>query len=152
MGKLITCKKCGQIKNHHSFGLCSKCYYKQYNQKPETKERKRCWNYCKKHSMVYSKIEKIKHGDSKKRLYKIWVGIRRRCLNPKNTRFKYYGSRGVKIYSEWKDDYLTFKTWALANGYTDNLTIDRIDNDGDYCPENCRWITGAENAGRRWRD
>ena len=90
------------------------------------------------------------HGDSPRngrtRLCNIWYGIRQRCLNPKQKRYKHYGGKGIKICDEWKDSYMAFKLWALTNGYRDDLTIDRINNDGNYCPENCRWISLSENV------
>lgn len=89
---------------------------------------------------------KTKHGDWGKNLYRIWLNIKNRCYNPKGERFHRYGGRGIQMCQEWKENYLPFKKWALANGYRVGLSIDRIDNDGDYTPENCQWLTMSENA------
>lgn len=84
-------------------------------------------------------------GGKQTRLYAIWAGMKRRCLNPHVKIFKHYGGRGIAIYPAWLE-FEAFKKWALSNGYQDDLTIDRIDNDGNYEPGNCRWITKSENS------
>jgi hypothetical protein len=91
------------------------------------------------------------HGDAgvnrHARLYDIWVGMNFRC-NPdsKHRHCKAHGARGIRVCQEWKDSYPAFKEWALANGYGEKLQIDRINNDGNYEPGNCRWVTAAINA------
>jgi hypothetical protein len=87
-----------------------------------------------------------RHDIGKTRLYRIWGDMKQRCYNPNNDNFKHYGARGIEICSEWKDSYSSFKEWAINNGYADNLSIDRIDTNGNYEPQNCRWSTEEDQA------
>lgn len=83
------------------------------------------------------------------RLQSIFRDMKKRCYNPRRPEYKNWGGKGIKICDEWLKDPGNFERWAFENGYADNLTIDRIDGNKDYCPENCRWVTNAENASRK---
>ena len=89
---------------------------------------------------------KTKHGKCGERLYGIWLGMKARCLNPHSINYKNYGGRGITVCDEWKEDFQKFYDWAMENGYSDELSIDRIDNDGNYEPGNCKWSTRIEQA------
>lgn len=81
-------------------------------------------------------------------LYRSWCGMKQRCLNPNNPKYKRYGGRGIKVCTEWLD-IVGFYNWAINNGWQEGFSIDRIDNDGDYCPENCKWISVSENSRKK---
>ena len=89
-----------------------------------------------------------KFGITKELWYEMWQGMKARCYNPNNKEYHNYGARGIKVCKEWHDSAI-FGEWAMSHGYEKGLQIDRIDVDGDYCPENCRWVTPQVNANNR---
>ena len=145
MGKLIdlTGQRFGRLT------VIERAENKTTGQKPKTMWVCRCecgkvtavTGYALRRGMAVScGCKKIKHHFAhKERLYNIWKCMRQRCLNPNNPSYPHYGGKGVKICAEWMD-YIVFRKWAMANGYTDELSIDCVDVSGDYCPENCRWV------------
>ena len=91
------------------------------------------------------------HHETKTRLFKIWSGMKERCYRGKHPQYKNYGERGIKICDEWKNDFCAFREWANKNGYNDELTIERIDVNGNYEPANCTWIPLADQEKNRFR-
>jgi hypothetical protein len=134
-GHLNKCKNCckqdvrqNYIKNHD--------YYLQYekkrNQSPERKAKQR--QYMSK---------------TKRKLYRIWKHMKARCYDPTNPRYYCYGQRGITVCDEWRNNFEAFYIWAITNGYQEGLSIERINNDGNYEPDNCKWATQIEQANNK---
>lgn len=91
----------------------------------------------------------VTHGQYQTRLYRLWANMIARCETESRREYKNYGGRGISVCEEWRNDFTSFRDWAVSNGYdpklpTDKCMLDRIDNDGNYCPSNCRWVTRSE--------
>lgn len=93
----------------------------------------------------------IKHGLKHHPLYKLWKTIKQRCYNPNNKQYRYWGGRGIIVWEGWKNNPEAFVYWALRNGWSKGLQIDRINNNGNYEPSNCRFVTNTENSRNRRR-
>lgn len=89
------------------------------------------------------------HGETNIRLHHIWSSMKARCYYIKSISYPNYGGRGIRVCAEWKNDYVAFRNWALKNSYTENSTIDRKDVDGNYCPENCQWISAFDQQSNK---
>lgn len=129
---------------HRMFHVkCSKCGWKTNMQMHQIKYTKAC-NHINVAGQYISDMARLEW--SNKRLYSIYRGIIQRCYNHNEKSYRWYGGKGVKLCEEWLKEPLSFEIWALNNGYKDNLTIDRIDSEKDYSPDNCRWSTALDNA------
>lgn len=150
-GQLTAIKVVGKSKNHGGNLWLCKCdcgneHTVSYS-KLSSGKSKSCG--CLRREMMaqtHSKHKSLRHNGKRPRLYSIWLGMRERCSYEKNASYPAYGGRGIKVCDDWNDDFGKFQEWALANGYTDSLTIDRIDCNGGYNPNNCQWIPMHDNA------
>lgn len=152
------CSKCKQVKDEGEFskdkatkdGLhfwCKGCCAKRWSEYYQTHKEEilaRTNEYCHMHPEVKERFYK-KHP-----LYLTWIDMRRRCLNPNHKAYPRYGGRGITICKSWLNNYRLFEKFMLDNDWKSGMTIDRIDNDGNYTPRNCRVVTKSQNSSNRW--
>ncbi len=132
------------IKQSWAIFKCPTCLQEFERQLDNGKKQKSCGSIqCEENKGSF------RHGQTKTRLYNIWSLIKQRCSNLKASGFKNYGGRGIIICPEWANDYITFRDWAINNGYQEGLQINRINNDGNYEPSNCNFKTLKENIRHR---
>ena len=126
---------------HRMFHVkCSECDWETNMQMHQVKYITKCCHINSSGNYIVSYPWKTK------RIGHIFRGMKQRCYNSKDKTYRWYGAKGIKICKEWLDNPLVFEEWSLSHGYQDNLTIDRIEENKDYSPENCRWVTNENNA------
>jgi hypothetical protein len=153
-GRLIAIKPIGKHKNRSIIWECKcdcGCITQALSARLKTGEKRSCGCLQKeseKMNLIKGQSKTI-HGMRNTRIYVAWCDMKKRCNNPKDYNYKNYGGRGISVCVEWVNDFMSFFNWAMDNGYSKDLTIDRINNDGNYEPLNCRWVDNITQANNR---
>ena len=147
-GKLTAIKVVDKTTRFESVWLC-KCDCGNLTKVPCTRLKSGKTKSCGSYNVERLKNRSNCHGKTKTRVYTIWGKMKSRCTQKNSPAYKRYGGRGITVCDEWSKNFMNFYNWSMANGYQDNLTIDRIDNDKGYYPDNCRWVTMKEQQNNR---
>ena len=151
-GRLTVIKQDGKYKNGARLWLC-KCDCGNEKHVAGTHllsgKIRSCGCFLSETTVKRNKVEKVRHGKRNTRIYHTWRSVKDRCLNPNIKAYPRYGGRGIMICEEWKNDFQAFYDWSMANGYADDLTLDREDVNGNYEPDNCRWVSMKKQANNR---
>lgn len=146
-GRLVVIKEAGRSSDGRVRWLC-KCDCGNYTSTPSTKTLRN--GTCRSCGCIEKeKPNSRTHGMSNTKLFAVWNSMKQRCLNQNSKSYKNYGGRGITVCQEWQEDFQTFYDWAMANGYQEGLEIDRIYVNGNYEPDNCRWVTSKKNNNNR---
>lgn len=152
-GRLVVIERAGSDKHNRAVWKCQ-CDCGEVRVQYSGNLRSGLVNSCGCLRAERNKERNTTHGKSKNRLYCVWIDMKKRCYNPITHNYHRYGGRGITVCDEWKNDFQAFYDWAMANGYDENApkgqcTIDRIDNDKCYSPDNCRWVdTATQNKNK----
>lgn len=141
-GRLTVIKHVGKDKHNNAIWECKCACGNIINIRGATLRTGRAKSCGCLHKEMTKQLAKnnITHNMSNTRLYRVWQNIKSRCYYKQNNRYKYYGGRGIKVCDEWLNNFKSFYDWSISNGYQDNLTIDRINVNSNYEPNNCRWV------------
>lgn len=147
-GKLVALQFLGRV-NKHSIFLCICDCGKETTATSNNLRRNHTTSCGCESSKNTIGVRLATHGKSKHPLFISWVGMRNRCYTPTHNRFEHYGGKGIAVCDEWVDDFQAFYNWAILNGWKKGLTLDRKENDRDYCPDNCKFSTVAQQNRNR---